>query len=166
MPSARAASQRLLNGQGRRERRHPRVRVSPYREGAAASGIASDHDVEGGLQDRLDSGAVEQGGPSGRQGAGKDVALATGKRLDALALLDIAQQEEVPRLAQAHAGCLMGRAKDAQESCVIDRIHREPSPYIATQGNGVIDSRTALGSKGVCIHHKISSLGQGGPVMG
>jgi len=142
----------ILDCQGRRERRHPRVRVSPQGVRTAPGGVAGNHDVQRGRQDRLHLDAVEQSGSSGRQGGGEDVALAGSQSLDALALREITQQQEVPRLAQTHAGGLVGRDQDALENGVIDRFHGEPPPDVAPHGDGLVDRRTTLGFKSRCTH--------------
>jgi hypothetical protein len=122
------------------------------RVGAASSGIAGDHDVERGRQDRLDLDAIKQAGASGRKGGSEGVALSGGECLDPPALLDVAQQQKVPGLAQADAGGLMGRDEDPLEHGIIDGVHGEPCPDVAARGDGVIDSRTTIGLKGGCAH--------------
>ena len=137
-PLGRAGQPHVLDGQAHRVEPGIGDGVAPENMGGTATLVIRDHHRHAGFEDALDLDAGEALGAFGVERVCEEPALGLDVVPEGLACSGVGDEDEIPGLAQPHAGSAVGGPEDPGQHLAADGLAAELGPHVAPAMDDVI----------------------------
>jgi hypothetical protein len=138
-PLSSGSQPKILNGQANRVQPSIRDRMPPQHRRRTPRRVVSDHNSKGGLQDPLNLDPPKSPSLLTTQRSSEHRALGSHMLLEGLAGHLVADDHEVPWLAQPHARCGMRRRQHPVQYLVVHRLPGELAAHVPPPADDLVE---------------------------